>query len=117
MGRIFETRKHTIMARNDKNANWAAGVDVVLHGAEHLDPTRGAVYVSNHVSWFDIFAVAAILPRYTFVAKPIKLIQRAKPCQFDIIANVKCFRETKWFLPTWKSTCDLLELRPISITF
>ncbi len=48
---------------------WAAGVDVVLHGAEHIEPTRGTVYVSNHVSWFDIFAIASVLPRYTFVAK------------------------------------------------
>jgi 1-acyl-sn-glycerol-3-phosphate acyltransferase len=48
---------------------WAAGVKVVLHGAEHLNAARGTVYVSNHVSWFDIFAIAAILPRYTFVAK------------------------------------------------
>ena len=29
----------------------------------------GAVYIANHVSWFDVFAIAAILPRYTFVAK------------------------------------------------
>jgi 1-acyl-sn-glycerol-3-phosphate acyltransferase len=31
--------------------------------------TRGTVYASNHVSWFDIFAIASVLPRYTFVAK------------------------------------------------
>jgi 1-acyl-sn-glycerol-3-phosphate acyltransferase len=27
------------------------------------------VYASNHVSWFDVFAIASVLPRYTFVAK------------------------------------------------
>ena len=48
---------------------WAAGVKIVVHGAEHVDPARGTVYVSNHVSWFDIFAIASVLPRYTFVAK------------------------------------------------
>ena len=48
---------------------WAGGVKVVLHGAEHIVPGRGAVYASNHVSWFDVFAIASILPRYTFVAK------------------------------------------------
>ena len=47
----------------------AAGARVVLHGAGQLDAQRGVVYVSNHVSWFDIFALASVLPRYTFVAK------------------------------------------------
>jgi 1-acyl-sn-glycerol-3-phosphate acyltransferase len=46
-----------------------AGARVVLHGAEHIERRRGAVYASNHVSWFDIFAIASVLPRYTFVAK------------------------------------------------
>jgi 1-acyl-sn-glycerol-3-phosphate acyltransferase len=44
-----------------------AGVRVVVHGAEHV--RNGAIYMQNHVSWFDIFAVASVLPRYTFVAK------------------------------------------------
>jgi 1-acyl-sn-glycerol-3-phosphate acyltransferase len=46
-----------------------AGARVVLHGAEHIDRARGTVYASNHVSWFDIFALAMVLPKYTFVAK------------------------------------------------
>jgi 1-acyl-sn-glycerol-3-phosphate acyltransferase len=45
----------------------AAGVRVVVHGAEHI--RNGAIYMQNHVSWFDIFAVAGVLPRFTFVAK------------------------------------------------
>lgn len=45
----------------------AAGVTVVVHGTEHV--RDGAIYMQNHVSWFDIFAVASVLPRYTFVAK------------------------------------------------
>lgn len=45
----------------------AAGVRVVVHGGEHI--RNGAIYMQNHVSWFDIFAVASVLPRYTFVAK------------------------------------------------
>jgi 1-acyl-sn-glycerol-3-phosphate acyltransferase len=28
-----------------------------------------AVYVSNHVSWFDVFALGSLLPRFRFVAK------------------------------------------------
>jgi 1-acyl-sn-glycerol-3-phosphate acyltransferase len=45
----------------------AGGVRVVAHGVEHV--RNGAIYMQNHVSWFDIFAVASVLPRYTFVAK------------------------------------------------
>lgn len=47
----------------------AAGVRIVVHGADNILGDRGAVYASNHVSWFDIFAIASVLPRYTFVAK------------------------------------------------
>ncbi|MDB4886721.1 MAG: 1-acyl-sn-glycerol-3-phosphate acyltransferase [Gemmatimonadetes bacterium] len=47
----------------------AAGARVVLHGGEQIGRARGVVYASNHVSWFDIFALATVLPRYTFVAK------------------------------------------------
>ena len=50
-------------------ACFAAGARVEVHGRENLADGRGSVYVSNHVSWFDIFAIASVLPRYTFVAK------------------------------------------------
>src|SRR5215204_566940 len=55
--------------------NWArsmlvaAGVKVEVHNPERLLRGRGAVYVCNHVSWFDVFAIASVLPRYTFIAK------------------------------------------------
>lgn len=52
-----------------RSLNWAAGVELRLHGAERIDATRGIVYVANHVSWFDVFAMAAVLPRYSFIAK------------------------------------------------
>ncbi|MBA3891618.1 MAG: 1-acyl-sn-glycerol-3-phosphate acyltransferase [Gemmatimonadaceae bacterium] len=59
---------------HDKAMRWwatavdrAAGVKVVVHGAENMP--NGAVYISNHVSWFDVFAIAEVLPRYTWVAK------------------------------------------------
>ena len=48
---------------------WAAGVKIVVHGAEHIAHGRGTVYASNHVSWYDVFAIASVLPRYTFVVK------------------------------------------------
>ena len=47
----------------------AAGVKVVVHHPERILPGRGAVYACNHVSWFDVFAIASVLPRYTFIAK------------------------------------------------
>jgi 1-acyl-sn-glycerol-3-phosphate acyltransferase len=47
----------------------AAGVKVVVHNPERILRGRGAVYASNHVSWFDVFAIASVLPRYTFIAK------------------------------------------------
>lgn len=50
-----------------KSVDWAAGVTVVVHGMEHV--RNGAVYVANHVSWFDVFAIAEVLPRYTWIAK------------------------------------------------
>lgn len=50
-------------------ALWTAGVRLVLHGEERLQPFRARVFVSNHVSWYDIFTLLAILPRYRFVAK------------------------------------------------
>jgi 1-acyl-sn-glycerol-3-phosphate acyltransferase len=52
-----------------RSACIAAGVRVVVHGRINVAHGRGSVYVSNHVSWFDIFAIASMLPRYTFVAK------------------------------------------------
>jgi 1-acyl-sn-glycerol-3-phosphate acyltransferase len=48
----------------------AGGVHVRVHGAERITPPpAGQVFASNHVSWFDVFALAATLPRYSFVAK------------------------------------------------
>jgi 1-acyl-sn-glycerol-3-phosphate acyltransferase len=48
---------------------WAAGVRVELHHPERMSADRGVVYIANHVSWFDVLALAATLPRYSFVAK------------------------------------------------
>jgi len=49
---------------------WATGVEVEVEGAESFDPERAQLVVSNHQSWFDVFALAAHFPgRYHFVAK------------------------------------------------
>jgi 1-acyl-sn-glycerol-3-phosphate acyltransferase len=47
----------------------SAGVQVQIHNPELISRAQGAVYISNHVSWFDVFALAAELPRYSFIAK------------------------------------------------
>lgn len=53
-----------------KNILWAANVSVELEGVENLLTDDPQIVVSNHQSWFDVFALAAELPlRYRFVAK------------------------------------------------
>lgn len=47
----------------------AAGVKVVVRNPERVSRTDSRVYVSNHVSWFEIFALATVIDRYRFVAK------------------------------------------------
>jgi 1-acyl-sn-glycerol-3-phosphate acyltransferase len=49
---------------------WASGCEVVIHGAEHVRPGIPQVIASNHVSWFDVFAIAGTLHvPFHFVAK------------------------------------------------
>lgn len=47
----------------------AAGVKVIVRNPERVSRTESRVYVSNHVSWFEIFALATVIRRYRFVAK------------------------------------------------
>jgi len=47
----------------------AAGIKVRLHNAERMQSGAPRIYVSNHVSWFDVLTLAAVLPRYKFVGK------------------------------------------------
>lgn len=48
----------------------ASGTPVIVHGLEHVPADRSQVVVSNHVSWYDIFAIAGALPgEFHFVAK------------------------------------------------
>jgi 1-acyl-sn-glycerol-3-phosphate acyltransferase len=42
---------------------------VVVHGAERMANGSPRIYVGNHVSWFDVLALAVTIPRYKFVAK------------------------------------------------
>ena len=47
---------------------WASGVKVVVHGDEHLRARR-QMYIANHVSRFDVLAIASQLRHVSFVAK------------------------------------------------
>ena len=46
-----------------------SGVKLVVHNPERMSDSQGHVYIANHVSWYDIFALASIIPRYTWIAK------------------------------------------------
>lgn len=49
---------------------WATGVRVELIGLENVPDDRAQIIVANHVSWYDVLALAAYTPkRYRFVAK------------------------------------------------
>jgi 1-acyl-sn-glycerol-3-phosphate acyltransferase len=47
----------------------AAGARTRVHGAEHISQGHACVYLANHVSWYDVFALGSVLPRWSFVAK------------------------------------------------
>lgn len=46
-----------------------SGVRLVVHNPERMSANRGHVYIANHVSWYDVFALCAVIPRYTWIAK------------------------------------------------
>jgi 1-acyl-sn-glycerol-3-phosphate acyltransferase len=47
----------------------AAGTRIVVRGRENLPEREPRIFVCNHVSWFDVLALAVTIPRYKFVAK------------------------------------------------
>lgn len=47
----------------------AGGVKVRVHGWENAGSGEPRIFAANHVSWFDVPALASTLPRYKFVAK------------------------------------------------
>ena len=49
---------------------WASGSRIKIEGIEHVTAHRAQIIASNHQSWFDVWALAAIIPkRYRFIAK------------------------------------------------
>lgn len=48
----------------------ASGSSVEVEGLEHVRADSPQIFASNHQSWYDVFALAAVIPkRYRFVAK------------------------------------------------
>jgi 1-acyl-sn-glycerol-3-phosphate acyltransferase len=52
-----------------KTLLWVAAVDVRVIGTEFIGGELPRIFVGNHVSWFDVLAAAAVLPRGKYVAK------------------------------------------------
>jgi 1-acyl-sn-glycerol-3-phosphate acyltransferase len=51
-------------------AIWASGSRIQVEGMEYLRDDRPQIIASNHQSWYDVFALASIIPkRYRFIAK------------------------------------------------
>jgi 1-acyl-sn-glycerol-3-phosphate acyltransferase len=49
---------------------WATGIHVEVQGRENLKMDRPQIVASNHQSWYDVFALAANMPKvFRFVAK------------------------------------------------
>jgi 1-acyl-sn-glycerol-3-phosphate acyltransferase len=48
---------------------WGVGARLRVHFAERISAGQPRVFVCNHLSWFDVFAMAAALPRGKYVAK------------------------------------------------
>jgi 1-acyl-sn-glycerol-3-phosphate acyltransferase len=48
---------------------FAVGVKVRVHGMQNASTGEPHIFASNHVSWFDVPALASTLPRNRFVAK------------------------------------------------
>lgn len=46
-----------------------SGVKLVVHNPERMSHKEGHVYIANHVSWYDIFALASVIPYFTWIAK------------------------------------------------
>lgn len=65
-GGIYDWAAHTWA----KWAIWASGSKIHVEGMENLRGDRPQIIASNHQSWFDVWALAAVIPKgYRFIAK------------------------------------------------
>ena len=68
--RVFRNFAERATARWAATVLWGSRVDVSMDHPERLGTVRSQVLVSNHQSWFDVFALAAALPvPFSFVGK------------------------------------------------
>lgn len=53
-----------------KTILWVCGIRLRVNGLENINPGRPYIFVSNHMSYFDIFALLAVLPLdFKFILK------------------------------------------------
>ncbi|HEY0674054.1 MAG TPA: lysophospholipid acyltransferase family protein [Longimicrobiales bacterium] len=65
-GRIYDWAAHSW----SRWMLWSSGSTVTVEGMEYMRGDRAQIIASNHQSWFDVWALAAIIPkRYRFIAK------------------------------------------------
>jgi 1-acyl-sn-glycerol-3-phosphate acyltransferase len=61
---------HRIGQRWSRWVLWASGVRVRTEGLEDVHLEEPQLFLCNHVSWYDVWAIAATLPkRYRYIAK------------------------------------------------
>jgi 1-acyl-sn-glycerol-3-phosphate acyltransferase len=61
---------HSVPTGWARSILWASGVKVEAEGLEVLEGDVPRVLVANHESWFDVFALCAVIPSaYRFVGK------------------------------------------------
>lgn len=67
---LFNKKKidDSVVRAFGKISCWMFGVDIQVEGIQNL-PRGGSVFLFNHTSFFDIFAVAAAIPGIRFGAK------------------------------------------------
>ena len=60
----------TVTRRWARSVIWASGCPLVVHGRQNVREGIPQVIASNHISWFDVFALASVIEvNYHFVAK------------------------------------------------
>lgn len=64
------TMGHSVPTGWARSILWASGVKVEAEGLEVLEGDHPRVLVANHESWFDVFALCAVIPSaFRFVGK------------------------------------------------
>ncbi|HEY9720712.1 MAG TPA: lysophospholipid acyltransferase family protein [Oscillatoriaceae cyanobacterium] len=57
-------RLHPVIRVLFRSMLWIFGLRVEVEGLDQIDPTRGYLYMSNHVNLFEPFVVAAYFPQW-----------------------------------------------------